>query len=355
MLKYRYALGANGQTYDVLALGDETRRIGAPYTCLGCCGELIPNLPRTGRTKYFSHKVQQNCSRETYLHRLAKSVFRESYTEALVLGQPFWFSYRRGFSCTAYESTLAHVCEGEEVGEFDLTTTHKRIVVEKAIGDFIPDVTLLSDKHQAIFVEMLVTHESSKKKVTSGAKVIEISITNEDDIELFRHKRISETSRNVRTYGIRGKRRIDDQCKGDCVRRVEFFVLSRDGKARMETNSPTALFEKLATCLMVAPAVKPESSDADPYQRFVANLRHHYFRGVPIRNCLLCKHQRIGQHSGIWCEPKAVKITSASAVSCNRYAPFNSLVEARQGEKRNLVAHIARGKKLVEQMLRDYR
>jgi hypothetical protein len=46
-ITYRYAKGSDNSRVDVLNLDSEKRYYLAPYTCIGCGGELVPNLGQT--------------------------------------------------------------------------------------------------------------------------------------------------------------------------------------------------------------------------------------------------------------------------------------------------------------------
>lgn len=355
MLTYRYAQGANGTTFDVLTLEDQTRRSGAPYRCYGCNGELIPNIPQSSKTKYYSHKAEQNCSKETYLHKLAKAVFHNSYTEALKMGHPFTIKFQRETVCSAFQESLLQECRGVETSEFDLTKFYKEIAIEKKHGDFIPDITLISEKHPPIFIEMMVTHKSTEAKKNSGTKIIEISITNEEDIQAFRKMQILTFGHNIRTYQINPNPRTGNICNGDCKRETEFFVVYHSGKARIISAPIRDFHNKRSIYKFIAPCVALHTGAGNGYKKLVENLRRHLMNGEPIKNCLVCKHQSIGQISGIWCRAKSAKITSDDAISCKTYTPFKSIPEAEAAERRNIAEHAAYGNKLVEIMMKGYK
>ncbi|MDO2952641.1 hypothetical protein M8826_11065, partial [Aeromonas simiae] len=68
---------------------------------------------------------------------------------------------------------------------FDLTDYFHSIKMEKRDGHFIPDLTLCSTTRTAekIYIEIAVTHFMSEEKEYSGAKIIEIPLESELDIE----------------------------------------------------------------------------------------------------------------------------------------------------------------------------
>ena len=355
MLTYRYARGANGVAFDILELEDETRRAGAPYSCYGCGGELTPNIPKTAKTKYYSHKAEQSCSKETYLHKLAKEIFYQSYTEALNLGQPFIVKFQRRTVCTAFQDSLSHECRATEISEFDLTKAYKKIVIETKFGALIPDITLISDKHPPLFIEMMVTHASTNEKLSSGEKIIEITIASEEDAQAFRKKQITAYGTSVRTAHFNPQPRHGNICNGNCKQEADFFVLYHSGKARIISAPLREFHEKKSAYKILAPCIASSNNVGDGYKRLVTNLRHHLVAGQSIKNCLVCAHQGIGATTGIWCRAKSTKISSADAITCKSYSPFNSIAEAEAAEKRNMEEHISRGNELVERMMRGYR
>ena len=105
MITYRYSRRASGKICDMLTLEDDARRPDAPYSFFGCKTTRIPNIPKTNKAKYFSHKSNGRCSKETDLHSLAKETFYASYCNALREKLPFSFTYRR--SSAFVDSQLA--------------------------------------------------------------------------------------------------------------------------------------------------------------------------------------------------------------------------------------------------------
>lgn len=69
-IKYRYAADDDDKVLDILS---EQVIKGKDYTCLSCGGTLRP-VKGEERQHHFRHKIQTNCSPETYLHNLAKRV-----------------------------------------------------------------------------------------------------------------------------------------------------------------------------------------------------------------------------------------------------------------------------------------
>lgn len=216
-------------------------------------------------------------------------------------------------------------------------------------------MTLLSEKHPPIFIEIVVTHKASRQKIESGAKIIEIYISSEDDIQPFIKRQIFQNSSNVITHNIKGKPRTGPICAGQCDSEASFFVADSSGKAKIITEIPSVILARAHQFKILSPVLEADGGGSHGFQTLLANLRHHHFSGKSIRNCLLCKHQGIGEISGIMCRVKNTKVFSSEAVSCQKYAPYRDMSEAKSAEKRNLDEHIEKSNKLVEKMLRGYR
>ena len=96
MVKNRYALDENDKLVDVQTVTEQDRKY---FTCIGCGSPMRPVLGDVvGR--HFRHKVDADCNGETYLHRLGKKVFEETYKYCLEHNQPFEVSFNQYKICT---------------------------------------------------------------------------------------------------------------------------------------------------------------------------------------------------------------------------------------------------------------
>ena len=83
-------------------------------------------------------------------------------------------------------------CEGStRTGKFNLLPDYSKCTVEEYDKDtgFRPDILLTNEQGDKVYVEILVTHEITQKKIDSGVPIIEIPIYDEDDLELFKCER----------------------------------------------------------------------------------------------------------------------------------------------------------------------
>jgi hypothetical protein len=188
MVLYRYAKGTNDLIVDAHGLAGTPSP--DPYFCLGCDGELVARVNGAIRTPHFAHKSHQpNCSSETYLHRLAKKIFVETYQACLANGKPYTIELQTPHFCSQCVVEWLKPCK---VGSFavahDLTKYFTEILIESRDGAFVPDILLKNpaQPNEKIYIEICVTHSCSDScsdsKINSGARVIEFFI--EDDSTL---------------------------------------------------------------------------------------------------------------------------------------------------------------------------
>ncbi len=90
MPQYRYAYDEKGSLIDITQLPQDRSALGDYYICIGCGERLIPKTKAQKKEKHFAHKAENaTCTRETYLHKLAKQTFFEVYLHCLGNVQPF--------------------------------------------------------------------------------------------------------------------------------------------------------------------------------------------------------------------------------------------------------------------------
>ena len=76
MAKYLYALE---KATDLVVSAESLAgsEVLKKYQCIGCEGELIAKVNGAVMQPHFAHKAAQECSGETYLHKLGKKIFFE--------------------------------------------------------------------------------------------------------------------------------------------------------------------------------------------------------------------------------------------------------------------------------------
>ena len=338
MIKYKYAKCSESSLVDINDIKRESRYELAPYTCFGCGGELVPNLGKI-KVKHFSHKTSEACSRETYLHNLAKNAFLEKYTQCLDERKPFILNSTFPVTCNKFIKEIGQPCITSRIVGVDLTKYFKMISLEKGFDGFVPDITLQSDdKLQSMFIEMAVTHKCDDNKINSGNRIIEINIEHEDDIKKILSGEISESSENIITYNFKKKNIIDDDCKGECETEASLFVV-------FESQKCVLLEMKLVDAVVYPIRGKVSHSEIIVYMSghrtsaqklFIHKVREAHFNKIRIKNCFLCRyHGMHGENKAIFCKHLKKSFNSNEAISCNYYRVFRTIRECEVADKSN--------------------
>lgn len=291
------------------------------------------------RRPHFGHKVQVECSGETYLHRLAKKVFRDTYLQCLAEGTPFVISLLTPRVCGRYADLLNCFSQlGEEEREFDLTQYFSDLRVETREGEFIPDISLRSLTHpdQVVFVEIAVSHLLSAEKRASGNRIIEIPIRVEADIEIIRKARLGPKDATFIGFAPAIGMVTDADCQCATAHALVFYLYD-SGKVHLDRKPlraiPGELIRRKVKYYAVLPDEPDLASDVSAFDRnrgstFVEQIRLAHKRGAPIKNCYLCKYHganwddswsETGERRGIFCKTLRKTCTSNEAVSCDRY------------------------------------
>lgn len=245
-LKYTYALDKNE---NCIGIGNAQK--GIEYRCPHCKGEMVVKEGSI-KVKHYAHKIRpQNCSYETYLHALAKKRIEEWFNSDSALN----ISFRTKDRCSNFEHCLwnhddyTSYCEKKSSRSFNLKNYYNVITREKTYKGFRADL-LLSDsenRHEPIFIEILVSHQCEKEKIESGMRIIEVALSSEYELDdIIRNGIISEDETTM-FYNFRRK----DGITRTCGMQLNKFVLLESMKGlykRISCNEYThryssAIFE----------------------------------------------------------------------------------------------------------------
>lgn len=200
--KFRYAKDCEGRT--ILITDVDKVKKKDTYTCVGCGGEMVA---RQGEKNawHFAHKKEE-CSYETYLRILAKTKIYEWLRDAEEI--PFKRATKNICSlerlCPFY---TPKDCDTREWKEYNLKDYYDMPILEKAVEVggkvFIPDIQLKpkGDHVPPLWIEIEVTHACEEIKKESGVRIIEIKISNEDDIDRIVGSSIDE-DKNAKLYNF---------------------------------------------------------------------------------------------------------------------------------------------------------
>lgn len=357
MIKYQYAIGSDENPVDIQSLTPETRRDKAPYICFGCGNELTPNLGKI-KVKHFSHKNPCECSKETYLHQLGKSVFHSEYVKCLESNTPFIYEFSNKQVCTHHEHFFGFTCEIDFQHKYDLTKVFKVIKVEKRYDTFIPDILLSSHNgEEVIFVEVAVTHKCEPEKIASKKRIFEFEITDESDLVAIRNNHVINNSGLV-TYNAEEKFKVGDFCSGICEKELDVFFVYSSGRTTLTQIKPResmGLDKKSHIKYQKVLGVK--HSAIDRVKIYINMLRDVYFTNkIDIKNCYLCKYYGLSgiTKKSIFCKLKKENYASNEAVICDSYRAFLSIEDCFEADKK-IQSYLKRmGKSYVFDIMRGY-
>lgn len=328
MIKYKYAYDSNEETVNVRSLSRDME-LGEFY-CIGCEGELIPRLGEK-RQKHFAHKVDQNCSPETYLHRLAKNIFHDLYKDCLENQSKFILEYSDHHFCNHFENEFGLDCDlGNKTKDFDLISYFSEIEMEKKDGNLIPDVRIYNPKtNESIYIEVAVTHEVEDEKRASGKKIIEFLINEESDIELVKKKRIKLNNDQINRFNFKDKYTKKDFCQGKCKVSKNVFIVYDSGKsilAEKKLNSLNALIKNAKVVDYRFGELDQKSYQTLEYA-FIKNVIKSREKGIDVKNCFLCRYHARNNSSysatneSIFCKFLKESFQSNYASKCEYYRP----------------------------------
>jgi len=245
-IQYRYAADIKGNIIDINELTPDNLNRETVFQCLSC---KLPLMPKLGhfRQYHFSHKIQHACSRETYLHKLAKAVFMAEYIGCLKSQQPYKISILQSIKCRTCMDDLNICCVKRSEQYYNLTKYYDNIGEEVLDGQFRPDVLLRgADGSEKIYIEFTVSHKSEKEKLDSGIKVIDITIESEADIDILKNHHFRPDGNKIKffnfkkTLNVRYDRRSKD-CFGG---RYYWFTVFNDKTTKFEELTVRDYFSK---------------------------------------------------------------------------------------------------------------
>ena len=326
-IKYSYALKDN----KIFHINEVKKGDKQKYLCISCGNQLIP---RKGEMKqhHFAHKQKQNCSPETYLHKLAKEKFIETYLST----DEYNLEYDVIKICTHYSDIWGDHCQKMERRIYPLSKEYPIATLEKKIDGFIPDILLQNkDNKPPIFVEIAVTHKCSEEKIKLGTRIIEIEITSEKDLEIFESHIFSKSDERITFFNFKTKREIGDFCNGKCSGESKidkWFLVYRSQKCILENISIRTISAQRSKFLYYKLIEKKDQLSFDHYL-FIQCLDEAYYHGIKLKNCFLCRYHATGKFRAIFCKTFRKECASSEAINCERFRYAKEYLETSQKQK----------------------
>ncbi|MBR9859800.1 hypothetical protein GYB22_03445 [bacterium] len=284
----------------------------AKYTCPNCQGELIA---RKGKIKihHFAHKSDSNCSFESYLHKISKTLFYLHYKNLVDSNGTLLYEYWLRRKCSGCrESTQIDIaCSLPAIKQtVDLVKYFPKVYLEKSFQEYKPDILLVSeDGEKALFIEIAVTHNCDQKKIDSKIPIIEFQLEQEADIVDILRPKIEIGMKNCRRYNFKSTQILRKYFSPrQCKQEFNFNFLNASGESRWGLCSMKTIqriINRSKDCFyeILEPFdyQKHEEEFYNDYQykyykytAFMFDL--HQFKELNIRNCYLCRFQTEYHH-----------------------------------------------------------
>lgn len=191
-LTYRFAYDDYGNIVDFHNVTKEMRE-QTHFWCIGCGAEMVAALGQ--KRQYFRHKIEGNCSRETYLHKLGKRKIKEIFDKE----SKFWISYKCQHDCADKEKCEFYdlgYCLQTKTDKYNLKQFYDSCEEEQYIDGYVADVLLTSKENPRTpptLIEIWVSHKCEQSKYESGLHIIEIRLRSENDVPYIKELLLDAT------------------------------------------------------------------------------------------------------------------------------------------------------------------
>ncbi|MBP2534882.1 hypothetical protein [Agrobacterium tumefaciens] len=282
------------------------------------------------REKHFRHTQDKEvvCSRETYLHALAKRQIAEGFLAAIRSRKPYTLSLPAERHCTRWKDELGYICQ-QSMGwrDFDLTRHFDTVREEAAVSGFVADVLLTSTQSdEALLVEIAVTHRCEGAKISSGLRIVEISVSDEDQLALLAVG-IDARANNVATYNMKRQLPLSVACLRNCDTELTAFFAYKSGKSRILTDVPERIATERRRSAVVYSRVVHEVAHGivlpflatDGYRKEVLRALGE---GISVKCCFLCRYAGLDTlDKPVFCKIRRTEVGVNEAVDCSSYRP----------------------------------
>lgn len=182
-VKYKRVFDKDGNIIDISTVNKDNRL--PEYYSIGTHTPMIAALGENYQD-YFRAKRGYQLNPETELHEYVKRVLKHRFETE----DHFYIKYYRKEYCPnekdcIFYDELNKGCGklGNQLCEYDLKDYYDTATIEGGYDGFVADVLLTSSSHnrRPVFLEVAVTHPCTEEKKASGHKIIELSVSCEDD------------------------------------------------------------------------------------------------------------------------------------------------------------------------------
>lgn len=320
-IKYGFAQDVSGQIVSI-----DQAEAKQHYTCISCGNKLTPVINVTKRQKHFRHAVVDAalaCSLETYLHKLAKQRFYESYLNCLRARTPFFVTINTPKECIACSRGPCKIPSGSSQ-TVDLTEHFTEIFPPDSCfdGQFKPDILLRTPSGKSLWVEMVVTHWSDASKIASGTRIVEVQIDSEHTIDSFSTHKLDPKITTLHNFR---KQPVSGDFRSECIVDLAVSAIYPNGRIRTTYKK---MIDYKSELFIAAGALRVHAVEDNEYSLATGRpLLELLFRDrLKSVFCLMCVHY-------VWdydknkpfCLKNECHVPDPSQSTCSHYKPMDIL------------------------------
>lgn len=332
----RFVKGSDAALVEISEINSEERYARGPYHCLSCGHVMVPALGAR-RRHHFKHKAGRpdNCTDESYFHRLAKMTLFASLKRAMDGEEPFLILREAPGICSRHEKSFGVTCRGQGVPVYhNIAELYDTVRLEAGVEGFVADILLTSSKTGArLLVEIMVTHGCERQKIASGLPILEIPIASEKEAACL-FGQIDTRRSGVKMHNISELPAVSHFCEESCAMSGLALLLYQSGKPWFQEVDVANLAELEKDPHLLAYELQDVGRGRRSYSIdtvrdrlldfMMRQVRNH---GREVRSCLVCRHrsERLSEHD-IRCMVKERPVwLSSGAIGCSSYEPESSL------------------------------
>ena len=314
--QYAYAIDCSGK---LTHISKAVKNIS--YICPSC-SEKMMMVKGEVNAHHFRHN-NATCSYESYLHHTAKKAFYNRFKESI---EPITIILERAIICQSKKKMFVQdsgiECTSLTEAKYNLRNLFNEVFLEQYDENtgFTPDVMLFnSESESKCYIEIFVTHECSKDKISSGIPIIEISVCDQSDIEYIQESDFSINDRNISLYNFNAKERVVHECHQNCnlaCQKFEVWSLSSSGRL----NKLVKPFNNLSIEELSLNNCWPVSLHKHIKTEKITKLVRELDSGNIYPNCLKCIHASGWDEGQVRCTKKSINLPYTEAKTCKHYA-----------------------------------
>jgi hypothetical protein len=209
-----------------------------PFNCPGCKQEVYAATEGKIQRPHFRHKSidgSKGCSDpESYIHWITKELFADFFKsiDSLYIEIPHYLY------CTATQT-----CKKRSSYQLDLKEKFPHIIVEEYHQGFRPDCMLFNDAGEKLYLEVKYTHAVSEEKIDTGVPIIELSVSNEKDIDkVIKSGKIATDIINYKIYNNTSLllENLTFDCRNRCLKKssIKQNIHSASKKQKFINENP---------------------------------------------------------------------------------------------------------------------